>query len=75
MTKSEAIHHRALRCRPGNKSRYVSTHESLLAEAEWMQQTPAPDNEMRKVTRNGIEQLVVAVVFVIGFAVTLGWFA
>lgn len=75
MTKSEAIHHRVLRCRPAKRNAYVTTHEALLAEAEYLQQTPAPDNEMRKVIRNGIEQLVVAVVFVIGFAVALGWFA
>lgn len=37
MTKSEAIYHRALRCRPAKRDAYVTTHEALLAEAEYMQ--------------------------------------
>lgn len=39
MTKTEAIHRRVLRCRPGHSNAYVTTHEALLAEAEYLQQT------------------------------------
>ncbi len=68
MTKSEAIHRRVLRCRPGHSNAYVTTHEALLAEAEYLQQTE------EKINTTGLLHPLLVIGVCIAF-LTLGWFA
>lgn len=73
MTKRELIRQHALRCRPSKRSTYVTTHEALLAEAEYLQQTEHKTSGVGLVAH--LAGVATALVVFLCLAIIKGWFA